>query len=161
VEACDEASIAHERSPASSISRNRRCRSIASGVVRTTPRRSPPTRRGEDREQEEARRRLAARPRDADDLELAGRLAEEDVGRGRHRRARVGDDELRHRQVERPLHDEGDRAPLHRLRREVVAVGALTGNGEEETARRDRARVVRKIAHLDRMAPEHLRRLER
>ena len=43
-DACDEASIAHERSPASSISRNRRCRSIASGVVRTTPRRSPPTR---------------------------------------------------------------------------------------------------------------------
>ena len=43
-DACDDASIAHERSPASSISRNVRCRSIASGVVRTTPRRSPPTR---------------------------------------------------------------------------------------------------------------------
>ena len=43
-DACDDASIAHERSPASSISRKIRCRSIASGVVRTTPRRSPPTR---------------------------------------------------------------------------------------------------------------------
>ncbi len=43
-DACDDASIAHERSPASSISRNSRCRSIASGVVRCTPRRSPPTR---------------------------------------------------------------------------------------------------------------------
>jgi len=43
-DACDDASIAHERSPASSISRNVRCRSIASGVVRRTPRRSPPTR---------------------------------------------------------------------------------------------------------------------
>src|SRR5947208_2733727 len=33
-DACDDASIATERSPASSISRKSRCRSIASGVVR-------------------------------------------------------------------------------------------------------------------------------
>ena len=33
--ACEETSIAHARSPASSIARNVACRSIASGVVRT------------------------------------------------------------------------------------------------------------------------------
>ena len=43
-EACEDASSATLRSPASSISRNVRCRSIASGVVRTTGRTSPPIR---------------------------------------------------------------------------------------------------------------------
>ena len=41
--ACEEISIAHATSPASSISRNVRWRSIASGVVRSTGRASPPT----------------------------------------------------------------------------------------------------------------------
>ena len=41
--ACDEISIAQATSPASSISRNVRWRSIASGVVRSIARRSPPT----------------------------------------------------------------------------------------------------------------------
>ena len=41
--ACEEISIAHATSPPSSISRNVRWRSIASGVVRTTARSSPPT----------------------------------------------------------------------------------------------------------------------
>ncbi len=95
----------------------------------------PPTGGGEDREQEEARRRLAARAGDADDLELAGRLAEEHVRRGSHRRARVAHDDLRHGQVERALDDERDRSVLDRLRREVVAVGALAGHGEEEARR--------------------------
>ena len=40
---CDEASITTFRSPASSISRKSRCRSIASGVVNGAERRSPPT----------------------------------------------------------------------------------------------------------------------
>ena len=116
---------------------------------------------GEDREQEEARRRLPARAGDADHLELPGRLAEEHVRRGRHRRARVADDDLRHGQVERALDDERDRSALHRLRREVVAVDARARHGEEERARADRASVVGEIAHLDRKAPEHLHRLER
>ena len=41
--ACEETSIAHARSPPSSIARNVACRSIASGVVRTAGRSSPPT----------------------------------------------------------------------------------------------------------------------
>ena len=41
--ACEEISIAQATSPASSISRNVRWRSIASGVVRSIARRSPPT----------------------------------------------------------------------------------------------------------------------
>ena len=79
-EPCEVASIAQLRSPASSISRNERWRSIASGVVRTAGRRSPPTRRLdraeqprlaagglEDRVEQEGGRRLAVRPRDARD----------------------------------------------------------------------------------------------
>ena len=50
---------------------------------------------------------------------------------------------------------------LHRLRREVVAVGPPAGHGKEERAGRNRTGVVREIAHLDRRAPEHLHRLER
>ena len=41
--ACEEISIAQAASPASSIARNMRCRSIASGVVRTTACSTPPT----------------------------------------------------------------------------------------------------------------------
>ena len=96
--------------------------------------RAPPRGR-ENREQEEARRRLSARAGDADDLELAGRLAEEDVRRRSHRRTRVADDDLRHGHVERALHDERDRPALDRLGREVVAVGARAP-GRRRRARR-------------------------
>ena len=121
----------------------------------------PASRGGEDREQEVARRGLAARAGDADHLELAGRLAEEDVRNRSHGGARVPDDDLRHRQIERALDDERNRPALHRLRREVVSVGTRARHGEEERARADRAGVVGEIAHLDRKAPEHLHRLER
>ena len=80
----DVASIAHERSPASSISRSRRWRSIASGVFRPIGRSSPPTTRRmfvssagpaagrlEDRVQQERGRRLAVRAGDGGDLELS------------------------------------------------------------------------------------------
>ena len=115
----------------------------------------------EDREQEEARGGLAARSRDADDLQLAGRLAEEDVGSRRHRRAGVGDDDLRHRQVEPTLHHERNRPAPHSIRSEIVPVGVLTRHGEEEVARRDGPSVVGEITYLDRRASEHLQRLER
>ena len=49
----------------------------------------------EDGMQQEGGRRLAVRPRDAGDLELPRRLAEERVGRDRHGGPRVGHDELR------------------------------------------------------------------
>ena len=83
---------------------------------------------------------MPARAGDAGDGELLGRPPEELVGGDRHRRARVGDDELRHGEVERPLDDERDRAVRDRLRREVVPVGALAGDAEEERSRRRRAR---------------------
>ena len=57
-----------------------------------------PAGRGEDGEEEERRRRLPVRAGDADDLELARRVAEEGVGRESHRLAGILDDELRHRQ---------------------------------------------------------------
>src|SRR5204862_8226400 len=98
---------------------------------------------------------------DAGHLELPGRLAEEDVSSRSHRRARVADDDLRHGQVERALDDERDRSALHRLRREVVAVGTRAREREEERVGRYRTGVVGEIAHLDRKAPEHLHRLER
>ncbi len=41
--ACEETSIAQARSPASSMRRKVACRSIASGVVRSTPSSTPPT----------------------------------------------------------------------------------------------------------------------
>jgi hypothetical protein len=119
------------------------------------------TGRCEDREEEEARRRLAARSRHADELEVAGRLAEEDVCRRRHCGAGVRDDDLRHGQLELTLHDDRRRAGLDRRAREVVSVGVLAGNREEEGTGSDRPSVVREIPYLDRRAPEHLRRLER
>ena len=83
VPAIDVASIAHDRSPASSISRNSRCRSIDSGVLSPVGRsaaadaafdvrqqRRPPPGRLEDRTEQERRRRLAVRARDRGDLEL-------------------------------------------------------------------------------------------
>ncbi len=42
--ACDETSIAHARSPASTIRRSVACRSTLSGVVRATGSTTPPTR---------------------------------------------------------------------------------------------------------------------
>ena len=99
---CELASIATLRSPASSISRKSRCRSIASGVVCGAGRAlaaddplhgadepGPPAGRVEDRAQQKRRRRLPVRPGDARDLELPRRLAEEDVRRDGHRRPRV------------------------------------------------------------------------
>ena len=79
-EPCEDASTAALRSPASSISRNSRWRSIASGVVNGAGRRAPPTShstvptrpgappgRGEHRAQQERRRRLPVRPGHAGD----------------------------------------------------------------------------------------------
>ena len=81
-------------------------------------------------------------------LELLRRSLEELVGGDRHRRARVGDDELRHAQLERPLDDERRRAALDRLGRELVAVRPLARDAEEERARNDRSRVVREVGDV-------------
>ena len=79
----------------------------------------------------------------------------------RHRRARVRDDELRHREVERALDDERDRAVRDRLRREIVAVGALARDAEEERPGVGGARVVGEIANVGRRRTDDFRRRER
>ena len=112
--------------------------------------------------EQEGGRRLPTRAGDAGDLELAGRLAEEDVRRRRHRRPRRRDDELRHLRLDGALDDEDGRAVLDRLGGEVVPVRPLTGNGEERCAGGDGARVVRKVPHLDGVgAAENRLRCER
>ena len=105
--------------------------------------------RFEDRVQEVRGRRLAVRAGDAGDLELARRLAEEDVRRGRHRRARGRHHQLRNLRLDGPLDDEDDGAVLDRLAGEVVAVRVLAGDAEERRAGGDGARVVREVSHLD------------
>ena len=103
----------------------------------------------EHRVEEEGGRGLAARAGDAGDLELARRLAEEDVGRGRHRGPGRRDDELRDVRLDGTLDDQDDGAVRHRLHGVVMTVRPLAGYGEESGARRDRTCVVRKIPHLD------------
>ena len=106
--ACEETSIAQARSPPSSIRRKVACRSIASGVVRSTSSSTPPTTcftvpsspqrspgRLEDLADQEGGRRLAVGPGDPDDPQLGGRIAAEARRDRRHRRPRVGDQHLR------------------------------------------------------------------
>ena len=119
------------------------------------------TRGIEDRVQQERGRRLPVRARDARDLELLRRLAEEDVGRDRHRLAHGRHDELRHVELERSLDDERGGAALDRLPGEVVPVDPLAADAEEERAGGDAPRVVGEVADLDRPAPGHLARRER
>jgi hypothetical protein len=111
--------------------------------------------------EQERRRRLAVRPRDACDLELARRLAEEGVRGDGHRCACVRDDELGHDDVELALDDERDRALLERLPREVVPVDRAASNAEEERACLDGARVVREVGDLRRSGSGHLAGRER
>ena len=114
----------------------------------------------EDRVEQERRRRLPVRPRHARDLELARRPAEEDVRRQRHRDARVRDDELRHVQVERALDDERHGAGGDRSGGEIVAVGPLARDADEERSRRDRPRVVGKVRDAHRRGVDRLDRAD-
>ena len=160
-EPCEVASIAQLRSPASSISRNSRWRSIASAVVRVAGRRSPSTRRldrpeqprppaggGEHRVEQEGGRRLPARAGHPGDLQLLGRPAEELVGGHRHRRARVRDDELRHGRARAAARR---RARPRRSRPPPAAKScpsARCPDAEEERPRPGRAGVVGQVANL-------------
>ena len=72
--------------------------------------------------------------------ELLGRAAEELVGGDGHRGARVGDDELRHVELERPLDDERDGAVRDGLGGELVPVRARARDAEEEGSRGSTAR---------------------
>ena len=116
--------------------------------------------RRQHRVEEERRRRLARRARDAGDGQLLGRPPKELVRDHRHRGTRVGDDELRYRYVERVLDDERDRTVPDRLRGEIVAVGALARDAEEERPGIGGSCVVRQIVDRRVGAPDDFRRRE-
>ena len=111
--------------------------------------------------EEEGCRRLAVRAGHADDLELAGRLAEKGVRCDRHRDARRRNDELRHVGVESALDDQRDGARLDRVRGELVAVEVLAGDAEEGRAGSHRAGVVGELPHLHGSPAEDRLRCER
>ena len=161
--ACEEISIAQAPSPPSSISRNVRWRSIASGVVRTVGRSSPATTevtvpssphcrpaRLEQRADEEGGGGLAVRARHPHYGQRGRRVPVEAGGRGGHRGAHVLDLDLRHAGVDRPRHDQRGGAARHRVGREVVAVAREPGHAEEQGAGLHRAVVVGQAADLDR-----------
>ena len=159
-EPCDEASSAQLRSPASSISRNSRWRSIASGVVRTAGRAlaadpaldgadqpGPSPGRLEDRVEQERGRRLAVRAGDARDLELARRLAEERRPRPTAIAARAS----RPRAAARPAST--GRSTTSATAPRSTAVGAKSwpsarapGTQKKSAPGATRARVVREVA---------------
>ena len=109
-----------------------------------------PAGRGEDRVEQERRRRLSVRPRDARHLELACRAPEEHVRREGHCEPGVVDDQLGHGQVERTLDEERRSAALDHGGGEVVAVSALPRDAGEERSRLDPAGVVGEIRDGDR-----------
>ena len=98
--------------------------------VRQEPRFLP--RRCQHRREQIGRGRLAVRAGDRRDRKLCRRIAEELDRSARHGRAHVRHDELRHVDVEDPLHDERCRPVLHRRTCEVVAVRPCSGDAEEE-----------------------------
>ena len=121
----------------------------------------PSTGGGEDRIEQKRRRRLSVRAGDPGHPQFRRRTFEELVGDLRHRGARRRHHDLGHAEAEGPLHDERDRAPLHGLGREVVAVGNGPGHAEEERSRPDGTGIVGEVAHLDRSASDHVGRPER
>ena len=77
--------------------------------------------------------------------------AEERVGGQAHRLAGVGDDELRHGNVELTLHDESDGAAAYRVGgKESWPSESETGNAEEERAGPDAPRVVGEVGDVGR-----------
>ena len=141
--------------------RERRGAPLAAHLPLDRPDEAGPATRGfEDRAQQERRRRLPVRPRHARELELLRRLAEEHVGRDRHRLAHGRDEELRDVDVERSLDHDRGRAALDRLPREVVAVDPLPG-----TQKKSAPSVTRRVSYARSpistgCAPGHLARRE-
>ena len=144
VEPCEEASSATLRSPASSISRKSRWRSIASGVVCGAGRVTPPTTHSivptspawRPAASSTDRRRNAVVdfpfvPVTPDHLERLRRLAEKRIRSDGHRGAGVVDQHWGTVELERPLDHEGGGTGRDRLAREVVPVGPRTGHAEE------------------------------
>ena len=159
--ACEEISIAHASSPASTIAANVRWRSIASGVVRTTGCSTPPITDLtvpeqaaaavgglQQRAHEERRRRLAVGAGDADDRQPRRRVAVEARRGDRHRGADVVDLHLGHAEAERPRDHERGRAALDGVGGEVVAVAGEAGHAEEQEAGLHHAVVVGQAGDL-------------
>ena len=103
------------------------------------------TQRAEHRFEHERRRRLAVRSGHADERERARRVAEEQRRERAHRGAHRRDDGLRNRNVERPLDHERHGSCLDCARGEIVSVGVLARNAEEQRARSNGTRVVRDV----------------
>ena len=110
--------------------------------------------------EQKGRRRLAVRARDPGDLERSRRLAEEEVGRDRHRHARIVDEKLRDVDLERLLDDERGCAGGDRRLREVMPVRARARNAEECRPRRDAVGAVGEVGDLDGSAGADLARRE-
>jgi hypothetical protein len=100
--------------------------------------------------------RLPVGASDADDPELGGRVAVEGGGDRGHRRARVLDAGLGHVEIERPLDDERRGTRLDGRRREIVAVGPLSREAEQERAGASPAAVVGEVPDLHGTAPRQL-----
>jgi hypothetical protein len=115
-----------------------------------------PPRGLEDRVQEEGGRRLAARAGHGRDLQLVRRPREELRGCQGHGLAHVGDDRLRDADRERPRDDKRSRARRDGALREVVPVGALPRDAEEQRPRPDRTAVVCEVLDLDRGVADNL-----
>ncbi len=121
----------------------------------------PPAGSGEDGEQEKGCGRLSVRSCNACNLEPPRRLAEEGVGRWRHRPAYVGNEELGHGEIERSLDDECRRASGDRLGREPVAVRLEAGDTEEEASGVGLPAVVDEGRDVDRRGAHRGRRADR
>ena len=163
--ACDETSIAQARSPPSTIRRKVCWSSIASGVVRSTGSDDPAddpldgahqARLNplalEDVADQEGGRGLAVGAGDAGDAQLLGRVAVEAHRGVGHRRAGLADLDLDHARVEieRALDDNRRGPGLHRVGRELVAVGGEPGDAEEQRPGARLAAVVGKRGDLGR-----------
>ena len=94
------------------------------------------------------------------DPQLGGRVAPESGGDRRHRRPCVADEDLRDGQLEPALDDECRRARLDRRRGEVMAVGSLADDAEEQRPAGDPPAVVGQPADLDAGVAEDLGAIE-
>ena len=103
----------------------------------------------QDRVQEMHHRRLAVRPGDADHREGSRRLIEHHAGHRAHRLADGPNADLRHVEVEPPLHDERDRPRAHRIASVAVSVDVRARDAEEERAGGDLAGIEGDLADLD------------
>ena len=158
--ACDEHSITAATPPARRSAPSIGWSSVASGVVRrgldladpsgaAVAERSEEARRAERRSEhavdQQSRRRLPARARDADHHELLGGVAREARREHGRRVARVRDRDERDREAfgRRALGEDGGRSGGDRLRDEGAAVVLWPAERGEERPRADLARVVR------------------